>query len=182
MKRIRQVGLVCLVQAMVWSGVSAGAAADEPALTLGPVFLEGSTVDRLEIGVGAFEPFDADPVAAASLEYRFGRKLWVIGPALGVLANADGGVYGYLGLYLDLGIGSVRITPMLAAGGYHEGSSEDLGGVFQFRQSLAMAWQFENGHRLGLKLAHISNANINGENPGSEDLLLTYALPLGPAF
>ena len=151
-------------------------------LEFGPVAVLASGEDHLEVGLGAFDVLDDDPSYLGSLEYRFGRKVAFIGPALGLLANSDGGVYGYLGLYLDLAVGPVQVTPMLAAGGYREGSSEDLGGVFQFRQSLVLAWQFDNGHRLGLKVAHISNANINDANPGSEDLMVTYAVPLGPLF
>ena len=114
-------------------------------------------------------------------EFRVGTKLAFIGPALGLLANSDGGVFGYLGLYLDLVIGPVTVTSMLAAGGYCEGSSTDLGGVFQFRESLAVGWRFGNGFLLGIKFAHISNADIHGMNPGSEDLMVTYTL-LGPLF
>lgn len=161
---------------------AAAAPPDAPWLEIGPVALAGSGPDRLEAGLGAFEAFDDDPTLQGSLEYRFGSKLGFIGPALGLLGNTDGGVFGYLGLYLDLALGAVRLTPMLAAGGYREGSSVDLGGVFQFRQSLALAWQFDNGHRLGLKIAHISNADIHGSNPGAEDLMVTYTLPLGPVF
>ncbi|HEX6144544.1 MAG TPA: acyloxyacyl hydrolase [Geminicoccaceae bacterium] len=184
MKRCRQAGLICLALAMVCLGGTGGgaAASGEPALRLGPVELQGSAVDRLEVGLGAFEPFDDDPDAAATVEYRFGRKLWAIGPALGLIANVEGGLYGYFGLYLEAGIGSVRVIPMLAVGGYHEGSGEDLGGVLQFRESLAIAWQLANGHQVGLKIGHISNGDIYEANPGAEELFLTYALPLGPVF
>lgn len=161
---------------------AAAQAAEPVAVEVGPVALLGSGRDRLELGLGAFEALDDDPTWLGSIEYRLGRKVLAIGPALGLTGNADGGIFGYLGLYLDLGIGPLRLTPMLAAGGYREGSSEDLGGIFQFRQSVALAWQFDNGHRLGLKIAHISNADLHETNPGAEDLMLTYALPLGPVF
>jgi hypothetical protein len=72
------------------------------------------------------------------------------------------------------------VTPLLAIGGYGEGSSKDLGGVFQFRQSLDLAYRFANGHRLGIRVAHISNGSIHDSNPGEEELLLTYSLPVGP--
>jgi hypothetical protein len=65
-------------------------------------------------------------------------------------------------------------------GGYHDGDSANLGGVFQFRLSLDVAYRFDNGHRLGVRAAHISNAGVNEENPGEEELLLTYSVSLGP--
>jgi lipid A 3-O-deacylase len=183
MRIVRQ-GRGCSLRPPAGYGGRTGAAqvAEAPWLQVGPVALLASGPDHLELGLGAFELLDDDPSLQGSVEYRFGRKLAFVGPALGLLANVDGGVFGYLGLYLDLAVGPFRVTPMLAAGGYREGSSEDLGGVFQFRQSLAIAWRFQNGHQLGVKLAHISNADINDANPGAEDLMVTYALPLGPVF
>jgi lipid A 3-O-deacylase len=65
-------------------------------------------------------------------------------------------------------------------GGYHEGDSADLGGVFQFRESIDLAYRFDNGHRLGVRVAHISNAGIHDKNPGEEEILLTYSFSLGP--
>ncbi|MEB8491533.1 acyloxyacyl hydrolase, partial [Acidithiobacillus ferriphilus] len=40
------------------------------------------------------------------------------------------------------------------------------------------AYQFANQSRLGIKIAHISNAYIANEDPGEDEVLLTYALPL----
>jgi lipid A 3-O-deacylase len=175
--------LAALIVASFALASAAGAAEpDEVWQQIGPAALLGSGADRLEVGLGAFEPFDDDPTLQGSIEYRFGRKLGFIGPALGLLANEDDAIYGYFGLYLDLAIGPVVLTPMLAAGGYHRGQSVDLGGVFEFRSSLNAAWQFDNGHRLGVEIAHMSNANIYDSNPGAEDLMVTYAVPLGPLF
>ncbi|WP_258367659.1 acyloxyacyl hydrolase [Acidithiobacillus ferrooxidans] len=43
---------------------------------------------------------------------------------------------------------------------------------------LGMAYQFANQSRLGLKIAHISNAKIHQEDPGEDEILVTYAVPL----
>ena len=96
------------------------------------------------------------------------------------MANTDGGLFGYAGAYADLSYNTFYLTPQLAMGGYGEGRSQDLGGVFQFRQSVDLAHRFDNGHRLGIRLAHISNASIHDISPGEEELLLTYSWPLGP--
>ena len=86
-----------------------------PYFELGPVVVHGDEADALMLGLGAFDMFDDETSAAATLEYRLGRKLFAIGPALGGMANADGGLYGYFGLYGDLSIGKVYFTPQLAA-------------------------------------------------------------------
>ena len=95
-----------------------------------------------------------------------------------MLANTDGGVFGYGGVYIDLTWGDIVITPLVGLGGYAEGDSKDLGGVFQFLASGTVAYVFPNGSRLGVRLGHLSNAGIHDDNPGEEDLMLTYSLPL----
>jgi hypothetical protein len=71
---------------------------------------------------------------------------------------------------------------LAAVGGYHRGGSEDLGSTFQFRLSADLSYQFDNQSRLGLQFAHISNAGIIRTNPGENELLLTYAIPLQMPF
>jgi lipid A 3-O-deacylase len=162
---------------------SSAARADEPTTTafthLGPIVVHGNEADNLMAGLGAFGIREGTS-PAATVEYRFGRKVFVVGPSLGLMANTDGGLFGYVGAYMDLSYQRLYLTPQLALGGYREGGGPDLGGVFQFRMSLDLAYRFDNGQRLGIRAAHISNAGINNHNPGEEELLLTYSLPLGP--
>jgi lipid A 3-O-deacylase len=147
---------------------------------LGPINLHGNDTDTLTLGLGAFDAIDNETSAAGMVEYRFGRKVFFVGLALGLMANVDGGLFGHAGIYSDFSYKSVYLTPQLAMGGYGEGSSRDLGGVFQFRQSIDLAYRFDNGHRLGIKVAHISNAGIHDTNPGEEEFYLTYSFALGP--
>ena len=157
--------------------------ADEPETTafahLGPIVVHGNEADNLLLGAGVFD-LRHDISGAGTVEYRFGRKVCVVGLALGLMANTEGGLFGYAGVYGDLSYQKLYVTPQLAMGGYGEGSSQDLGGVFQFRQSLDIAWRFDNGQRVGIRAAHISNAGIHEINPGDEELFLTYSFPLGP--
>ncbi len=146
----------------------------------GGMAIHGDDVDALMVGLGVFDAMDNESAAAATLEYRFGRKLFSIGPAIGGMANADGGMFGYVGLYSDVSFGDVFLTPQLGMGAYREGGSRDLGGVFQFRQSVDLAYRFENGHRLGAPIAHVSDAGIHESNPSEEEVFLTYSLPVGP--
>ena len=172
------VGLLALVSA------PAPALPDEPGTTefarLGPIVLHGSEADHLSLGAGVFD-FRRDSAAAAgTVEYRFGRKLFMIGPALGVMATTDGSLFGYASVYADLSYGNLYLTPQAGLGAYREGDGPDLGGTFQFRLSADLAFRSENGHRLGVRFAHISNAYIHDINPGEEELLLIFSFPLGP--
>jgi hypothetical protein len=165
------------------SVMASSALADSASTTafahLGPIVVHGNEADNLLLGAGLFDLRD-DTSGAGTVEYRFGRKVFVIGFTLGLMANTAGGLFGYVGAYGDLSYKKLYVTPQLAIGGYGEGSSTDLGGVFQFRESLDLAYRFDNGHRVGIRAAHISNADIHDANPGEEELLVTYSLPLGP--
>jgi hypothetical protein len=163
------------------SDQSVSAQGPEPAFRLGPIMVLGDEPSYAELGVGAFDVFafqgERATSAAGNVQLRWGRKLWFIGPAIGLMANTDGGVFGYGGIYADLTYNKVVITPFFGPGGYVQGHSKDLGGVFQFRTELGVAYQFDSGARLGARIAHLSNAGIHHSNPGEEELLVTYALP-----
>lgn len=175
--------LLGLALFMALSATATAARADGADTTafarIGPILVHGNEADNLLLGAGVFD-LRHDPSGAGTVEYRFGRKVFVVGLALGLMANTDGGLFGYVGAYGDLSYKRLYVTPQLAMGGYGEGGSKDLGGVFQFRQSLDVTYRFDNGHRLGIRAAHISNASIHDINPGEEELLLTYSVPVGP--
>ena len=169
------------------SGQPFSAQEREVAFRIGPIEVLGqAAASHVEIGVGVFDVFkdvvftedEENRSAAARVELRVGRKLYALGPAIGLMANTDGGVFGYGGVYVDLAWGDLVITPLVGLGGYAEGDSKDLGGVFQFLASGTVAYALPNGSRLGVRLGHLSNAGIHGDNPGEEDLMLTYSLPL----
>jgi lipid A 3-O-deacylase len=150
---------------------------------IGPLHLAGDEPSYLDFGVGAFNIQDHNYSPATGegrIEFRYGKKLFYLAPALGLLANAQGGVFGYAGVYTDLVFGRFVLTPLGAVGGYHRGGSEDLGGTFQFRLSANLAYELDDHSRIGLQFAHISNADIHNLNPGDNELLVTYAIPLHP--
>jgi len=159
-------------------GEAAAQTGDGEGYRLGPLEVRGSGSGRTVLAFGAYDFVDdEDPSFAFNWEYRVGHKLLAIGPALGIDVNADAALFGYLGLYGDIAIGPVVVTPVLAAGGYREGESIDLGGVFQFRSALDITYEFEDASRLGLRISHISNAGIHDDNPGVEELFLTFSVP-----
>jgi hypothetical protein len=163
------------------SGVAAAQTGGTP-LQTGPAQLAGDEASYLDLGVGSFGSGPGHPApdsAEGRVELRYGKKLFYLGPALGLLANTNGGIFGYGGLYADVRLGDLVITPFGGIGGYDRGSGERLGGTFEFRLSLAVAYELANRSRLGVQYAHISNAGIHDINPGDNELLVTYSLPLG---
>lgn len=140
----------------------------------------GKAPHYLDLGIGGFDVFEeygGQASGAARLELRIGNKLWMVGPAIGLLANTDGGQFGYGGIYADIAYKNLVLTPILSAGVFEEGAGKDLGGSFQFRLALGLSWQFANRSRLGVQMAHTSNARLYNRNPGQEDLLITLSWP-----
>ncbi|MFQ5984281.1 MAG: acyloxyacyl hydrolase [Alphaproteobacteria bacterium] len=175
--------LAVLAGLLVWASWSEEAVAAEPervSFSVGSVDVLADGPSFLDFGIGVFDvngEGNDQRSAAAQIEYRFGQKLFFVGPAIGIMANTDGGVFGYGGFYGDLAYQNFVATPVLALGGYKQGGSKDLGGIFQFRVGLGLMYRFEDGSRLGLRVNHISNASIHEENRGEEEILLTYSLP-----
>ena len=131
----------------------------EVVTSLWGIDLLGRTPNYVDMGVGVFDVFKNNDTsrrsASARVELRVGEKLYGIGPAIGLMANADGGVNGYGAIYADLAYGNFVVTPFAGIGGYVKGDSSDLGGTFQFRIGGSFAYQFDNKLRLGVNLAHI---------------------------
>jgi lipid A 3-O-deacylase len=159
-------------------------AAGDGSLRLEPIALATAEPSYLEFSAGAYD-LVADhngqhQTFGADAEFHFGQKLFFIGPAVGVIADARGGGMVYAGFYSDIAFGPVVVTPLGGIGAWWHGShaDENLGGTFEFRLSLAAAYEFADRSRLGLRLGHISSAGINKRNPGENDLMLSYGVPL----
>ena len=178
--RLRSAGLIGALIALSPSAQAVAQNQGEVFHRLGLIEILGDTPSYAEVGLGAFDVFaerdgDGERSGAAQLQLRWGQKLYFIGPVIGLLGNTDGGVFGYGGIYADLAYHNFIVTPVL--GGYSEGGSKDLGGVFQFRAELGIAYEFDDGTRIGARLGHISNAGIHDDNPGEEELFITFAIP-----
>jgi hypothetical protein len=169
--------ILAVLAGFALAGLAPAAQADEPHLS--GVTIGIQETDFLTLGAGGFDVNDDETSGAFRAEYRSNIQLWIFEPIAGALANTDGGVFGYGGFQTDIYIGRrFVITPQATIGAYHEGSSKDLGGVFQFRTGGEIAYRFGNRARLGISFHHISNAGIYDDNPGTENLLLTFSIPL----
>lgn len=138
--------------------------------------------EMVNVNIGSYDVFDKNNDAALlGLEYR-GEYLWKgLRPNVGAFATDEGSYYVYGGLGYDFFLTNshnVVLTPSLAAGFYEDGGGKNLGGHLEFRSGLELAYAFENQHRLGVALHHLSNASIYDRNPGAETLTVQYSIPL----
>jgi hypothetical protein len=149
----------------------------------GPGELLGSGHSYLDLDAGVHDLIGnghRNETFAANGEYHVGAKFYGIGPALGLIADGRGGGMGYAAIYSDVAAGPVIVTPLAGFGLWWHRShgDEELGGPFEFRLSLAVAYQFAKQMRWGMRFGHISNANINHVNPGENDLMAICSWPL----
>ncbi|HLI22394.1 MAG TPA: acyloxyacyl hydrolase [Stellaceae bacterium] len=166
------------------SGSAAQAQSSDDALRLGPLGILTREASVLDVGAGVYDLIGnahRNETSAADAELRLGRRWGGIGPAVGTIVDFRGGGMGYVGIDSDLALGPVVVTPLLGLGAWWRGGNDDenLGGTFQFRLSLEAAYAFAGGSRLGVRFGHISNGDIHKVNPGENDVMVTYGLPLG---
>ncbi|MBM3489989.1 MAG: acyloxyacyl hydrolase [Alphaproteobacteria bacterium] len=153
------------------------------ALAAPPAQAETDDPAFLVAGFGVFDVNDEHRTGEARLEFRSGWRFLMFKPFLGMLGNDDGALYGYAGVLVDLYWGRRIVTTLsFAPGAYHRGSSKDLGATLEFRSQIEFAYRFADRSRLGLAYGHLSNAGIGDDNPGTESLILSYALPLDGLF
>ena len=152
-------------------------------LLVAPTMARADDPDFLAFSVGAFDIGDDDTTVEGRIEYRSDRRFWLFKPFVGGMVNGDGGLYGYAGVLIDLFWGRRLVTTLsFAPGLYEEGSGKDLGHVVEFRSQIEIGYRFDNRSRLALAFSHMSNASIDDRNPGTENLVLTYAVPLDRLF
>ncbi len=173
---------VFFLATMLIAGAYKAAEADQSQpLSLGPFEVLPSGKGMLMVGAGGFNALwtrhtvGNGSSALLNVEYRFGKKLFYLGLATGGLVNSDSGSFVYVGNYLDIRYKKFIATPLLAVGAYNQGAGPDLGGTLQFRSSLTLAYELEDKSRIGVGIAHISNASIHDENPGENEILVSYS-------
>jgi hypothetical protein len=145
---------------------------------VGPFEVLGDGRDHLDFGAGIFDWRNnlEKRSLAGRIELRIGKKFVCVGPAMGMVANNEGFRYGYAGIYTDIAYGNIVLTPVLAMGIYRRGNSIDLGGPLEFRESLEIAYRFTDRYRVGVSVAHISNAHLYTDNPGQQDVLISSSI------
>ena len=142
--------------------------------------------DFLSFAVGQYDFNQRDDEATElRLEYRSDEKvLWIFKPFAAFTATTDATLFLHAGLLVDVFLGRrIVLTWSEAPGYYHRGDSgKDLGHALEFRSQIEVSNRFDDRSRLGVALSHMSNAGIGDDNPGTENLVLTYAVPFDALF
>lgn len=139
-------------------------------------FARNSVQDRFWVQAGVVE-FQRDQIGE---EIFIGRDLdRASGPfqkSLGVSITDQGSVWIGYGNKTQWELGSGWFFEGSAMPGlYVEGNGEDLGGAIQFRSSLGLGYEFDNGATLSMHYDHRSNAGLDDDNPGLETIGIRYA-------
>jgi len=135
--------------------------------------------DFLVFSAGVHDVHDNKTTSEFRLEYRSDINLSIFRPFTGFMFTGDEATYAYAGVFVDLFLGNRWVLqPSFAAGAYRQGKGKDLGNTLEFRSQLELAYRLDNRARIGLSVNHISNASLSKNNPGTESIVLTYALPL----
>lgn len=143
---------------------------------------------KLSIGSGIYnflehgsEPFNSSSTGY-NVELFSGRKYFnFLKPLIGFLGTTESAYYGYFGLSSDLYFSKCKcvvLTPSLAVGTYSDGDDIRLGHTIEFRSGGDITYRFRNNVRVGLGIFHISNAGLGYKNPGSEQIIFKYQIPL----
>ncbi|HSG50032.1 MAG TPA: acyloxyacyl hydrolase [Longimicrobiales bacterium] len=143
-----------------------------------PDAVPGSTEGpQIQIGAGVPGILDDARGAMGMLSVRFGSGLLGVRPLAGLLGASQGQLFVFGGVFRDVALGRWVVTPMLSGGAYEKGHGRDLGSRLQFRSAMEVSWRFQGGQRVGVQVAHISNAGLGWRNPGQERLLVTFTRP-----
>ncbi len=134
----------------------------------------------LSFAIGRTDVTKGDETVDFRLEYRHNASFYIFKPFMGIDVSGDGAFYGFFGILTDLYFGKKRnfiVTPNFAVGVYGAGDGKRLGYPLEFRSGIEFAYRFEDKSRLGFSIHHISNANIGEKNPGTESVVVNYAIP-----
>ena len=155
------------------------------------LFAKPTCPDLFSVAAGCFDVYRAKhQTFEFAIEYKFHlnclkppNRYVEFRPLVGLMATAQGSVYGYMGLNFDLLLfDHIHFAPGFAAGYFSSGSGKDLGYPLEFRSGVELGWQFDDWRRIGIHFYHLSNASLGRRNPGEESLVLFYDIPLVKGF
>jgi len=118
------------------------------------------------------------------LEYKgpdfFGQELLKIRPFVALMMNFQASLWMGVGVDFEIFLGKSFVTTLgFGPGFFYQGRGKDLGYPLEIRSSVEFAYLFKSHARLGVQFYHLSNASLSTRrNPGTECLLLFYAIPL----
>lgn len=136
---------------------------------------------RLSFQVAAVE-FQNDIIGSEVLiGYDFGAKYGPYQPTLAASVTDAGGAWVGIGAKWttqDIINGPAFVEASLLPGIYLRGDEVDIGGRLQFRSSVGIGYEFDNGAALLISYDHRSNAETHAVNPGLETIAIRYSVAL----
>lgn len=113
--------------------------------------------------------------------YDLGRAYGPFQPTIAASLTDEGGTWfgaGAKWTTQDFFAGPVFAEAALLPGLYYDNAEVAIGGVLQFRSSLGIGYEFDNGSTLLVSYDHRSNGDTQDFNPGLETLAIRYAIAL----
>ena len=137
----------------------------------------------LTLGTGAAQVLDSHQELFWGIEYRPAFRFCQLGPWLSFGSGKHHEFYAAVGVLLNVELGRGWVlTPSFGGGYYNASSGLDLGFDAEFRSGIELTKRFQNGQRLGINCAHLSNGSLSDKNPGTETLGVSYSIPLSILF
>jgi outer membrane protein OmpA-like peptidoglycan-associated protein len=136
---------------------------------------------RSQLEVGSFDVFHKADSASFDLQLRPPWRLWDFGVFIGGMVTTRSALMGYGGFTLDVPVTDNFFVVADASVGYYSRGSDKVlafGDPAEFRLGGGVAYEFDNGWRLGAVVHHISNNGQDKKNPGVEIAALTLSIPL----
>ncbi|MCH9631671.1 MAG: hypothetical protein S4CHLAM37_16960 [Chlamydiia bacterium] len=120
---------------------------------------------------------------ALQLEFKgpsfFGKKILKIKPFAALLGTFQGSLWLGAGVNFDINFSDWFVATLgFGPGLFYKGGGKDLGYPLEMRSSAEVAYRFKSKARFGVQFYHLSNASLARRNPGTEVLLLFYAIPI----
>lgn len=143
-------------------------------------FAQSEAPARVTLQYGATEFQNAFTGSEVVLGYDIARTYGPFQPTIGV-AMTDQGDYwigaGAKWTVDDAATGPFFFEAAFLPGYYQNGDGPVLGGNLQYRASVGVGYEFENGASVLVAYDHRSNGNIIFPNPGLETLSIRFAIP-----
>jgi len=133
---------------------------------------------ELVAGAGSLNIDKGTKQLLASADWRFSPFFWNLQPWFGAAFAERGTMFLSAGLvYTHRFDSGWRFSLGSAPSDYRAGNGKFLGENFEFYSFAETGYTFANQQAVSLRFGHISNAHLADHNPGTELLMLNWAVP-----
>ncbi|WP_341213240.1 acyloxyacyl hydrolase [uncultured Limimaricola sp.] len=113
------------------------------------------------------------------VQHQLPTRIGTLEPVLGLSVSAAGDTWIGAGLQWTGELPHRTFVQLsLLPGLYAQTDGPELGHMIEFRSSVGVGYEFDNGARVSLQFDHRSNAELSDPNPGLETFGLRVALPI----